>query len=301
MENRPRHRKDRDDAYFVRDADTMHKFMPFLLPRRTDNEAVLGVDIDLEPIRAYLEKKNADSPEFRYTFFHVICAALAKTAALRPKMNRFYAGHRLYERKDISLSFVVKKKFADDGTECLAIVKLDRDSDVSPLEQIYGQVKKIVYSVRKEQKDDGATDDMGTLLNFPRPILRFIMHILRRLEYHGKYPRALREEDPYYSTVFLSNLGSIRLSADYHHLTEWGTNSFFVVIGQARPTPTVTEDGTVVTKEMLKLGMTIDERIADGYYFAGAIRILKALLEHPELLDEPTMNEPETEKGRTDK
>ena len=40
-------------------------------------------------------------------------------------------------------------------------------------------------------------------------------------------------------------------------------------------------------REKLKLGITLDERIADGYYYSRAIRLAKHLMEHPELLEKP--------------
>ena len=287
------HRLDRPDGYYIKDTDTMHKFFPYLLPNRTDNEAVMSETVDLTSITAYLEKKNADSPEFKYTFFHVICAALAKTIALRPRMNRFYAGQRFYQRKDISFTFIAKKKFADNADEALAIIKIDEESDEAPIEQIYNKVKKFVYSVRREGKTDGTTDAMGTMLKLGRPAVKLIMKVLNFLEYHGKYPAFLRKDDPYYSSVFISNLGSIKMHASYHHLTNWGTNSIFVVIDEKKPTVFFNADGTSEIREGLKLGITIDERIADGVYFANSIKLLRKLLENPELLDAPIMTEVE--------
>ena len=285
--NRKKRRGDRKDGYRVEETDIMHAFMPYLMPNRADNEAVLNTVIDLTAVNGYLEEKNAGNPEFRYTFFHVICAAIAKTILLRPKMNRFYAGHRLYDRKDIILSFVVKKKLADNAEEALAIVRIDPESPVSPLEQIYTKVRDFVYSVRRDSKTDGTTDKMGVLLHLPRPILRLVMRILRWLDYHGHYPDMLMKDDPYYSTVFISNLGSIKMDASYHHLTNWGTNSLFVTISEKKPTPFFRYDGTFDVREALELGLTIDERIADGLYYANSVKLLKYLLNHPSLLDLP--------------
>ena len=286
-EKRKKRRGDRPDGYLVRESDPMHVMMPYLLPNRADNEAVMNESIDLEPVERYLQKKNANDPEFRYTFFHVICAAVGRTIALRPKMNRFYAGYRLYDRNDISLSFVVKKRLADDSAETLAIVKIDPESDVPPIEQVYGQVKKIVYEVRKENKVDGATDAMGILGKLPRPILWYVVHILRRLDFYGKYPKSLREVDPYYTSCFLTNLGSIKMNAQYHHLANWGTNSFFFVVGEKKYEPVCTPDGQITARQTLPIGVTIDERIADGVYFAGSIRLFKEILADPDILDEP--------------
>ena len=47
------------------------------------------------------------------------------------------------------------------------------------------------------------------------------------------------------------------------------------------------ENNKTVFKEGVKLGFTIDERIADGYYFSKSIKMLQLFLEQPELLDRP--------------
>lgn len=277
----------RKDGTLVPETDPMHLITPHMVPNRCDNEAVLTELFDMTAVEAYLAKKNADGPEFKYTFFHVICAAIAKVLVLRPRMNRFYAGRRLYDRNDILFAFVVKKKFEDNGAEALAIIKVDKDGEISPVEQIHGKVKDIVYSVRKENKTEGTTEKMGILTKLPRGLLRFVMSFLNWLDYHGRYPAALMKDDPYFASVFVSNLGSIKMHANYHHLVNWGTNSIFVVIGEKKLTPFFQPDGSVQMRDALELGLTIDERIADGVYFAKSIHLLRRLLSQPELLDEP--------------
>lgn len=277
----------RKDGTLVPETDPMHLITPHMVPDRCDNEAVLTELFDMTAVEAYLAKKNADGPEFKYTFFHVICAAIAKVLVLRPRMNRFYAGRRLYDRNDILFAFVVKKKFEDNGAEALAIIKVDKDGEVSPVEQIHGKVKDIVYSVRKENKTEGTTEKMGILTKLPRGLLRFVMSFLNWLDYHGRYPAALMKDDPYFASVFVSNLGSIKMHANYHHLVNWGTNSIFVVIGEKKLTPFFQPDGSVQMRDALELGLTIDERIADGVYFAKSIHLLRRLLSQSELLDEP--------------
>lgn len=277
---------DRKDARLVRGLDSMHIIMPYNMPKRTANEAVVVEEIDCTALEAYVAKLNESNPEFKYTFFHVICAAIAKTVVLRPYMNRFYSGQRLYERDDVSLTFVVKKQFTDDAHEAMAMIKCEKEG-VSPLDDIYGKVKKFVTSVRKEGESDSTTDVMDMLKVFPRWALRMLFGILGWLEYHGWYPKSLMAADPYYSTCFISNLGSIKMHADYHHLADWGTNSFFVIIGEKKPTAVFNPDGSYEMKNVLKLGVTVDERIADGVYFAKTIKILKKLLDNPELLELP--------------
>lgn len=287
MSDKQRRRGDRRDAKLARDLDSMHVFMPFLLPKRTDNEAVMNEVIDLTSVMEYIERKNAGNPDYKYTIFQVICAALAKTVYLRPKMNRFVSGHRTYDRNDLSFSFVVKKKFVDDAHESLAILKMDQKSEISPMNQFHDKLRDIVYSVRVHDKQDSTTDIMDIFKKLPRWLTRIIVGCLNILDYYGKVPAALSKSDPYNSTIFITNLGSIKMSANYHHLVNWGTNSFFVVVGEKYRRPYFREDGSYELRDALELGMTVDERIADGLYFAGSVRLLRRLLNEPELLELP--------------
>ena len=49
--------------------------------------------------------------------------------------------------------------------------------------------------------------------------------------------------------------------------------------------------GSEEYRNSVDLGLTIDERIADGYYYSKSVRLLKYILEHPECLERP-FNEP---------
>lgn len=77
------------------------------------------------------------------------------------------------------------------------------------------------------------------------------------------------------------------MSASYHHLTNYGTNSIFVIIGEKKKRPVFNDDGTYEMRDTLELGLTIDERIADGIYFSNSIKLMKTLIQNPYLLDLP--------------
>lgn len=287
-------RGDRKDARRVRGLDAMHVFTPYLLPGRTNNEAFVTETVDLSAINDFLAQKNQGNPVYKYTIFHVVAAALAKTIYLRPKMNRFIAGHRLYERNEILLSFVAKRIFSDDGEEALVLLNCDKDSTI---DSMHDTICKRVSKTRQEGTVDDTTKIMNAVANLPRFLLRFFIRILNFLEYHDLLPDFLRYADPYHSTVFISNLGSIRLNSGYHHLTNWGTTSLFLVIGEKHLAPQIMPDGTSAVREVLPLGITLDERIADGYYYAKTIRLFKYLLTHPYLLDFPFETPVDDEKA----
>lgn len=274
---------DRKDAKLVRKIDGMHLIVPLIHPNRCDNEAFVSERIDLTNIDLYLEKLNADNPEFKYTLFHIIVTAIIRCITLRPKLNRFIANYSLYEKNEISAAFVIKKQFEDESSEGLAFIHADENTN---LESIHEDIRHQVMDCRKG-KVDASSGVMDLLTRFPRPITRFIGAAARLLDRHGMLPGSIVATDPYHSSVVLSNLGSIKLKSGYHHLTNWGTNSMFVVVGEAKMRPVFAEDGSFEMKHTVDLGLTVDERIADGYYFSKTIRLLKKLLENPELLEQP--------------
>ncbi|MCQ2167696.1 MAG: 2-oxo acid dehydrogenase subunit E2 [Bacteroidales bacterium] len=276
--------RDRRDRIFLKNLDSFHIIMPFVMPTRCANEAVLSEDFDITELDRYVKEKNASNPDFKYTWFHVICAALAKTIVLRPKMNYFISGYRMYERRDIEMSFVVKRKFEDTSEEALARFIVDKNGG-SLVEQVHSFVSDFVSKVRVHNETIGITNQFNFFQYLPRPLFKLFVWFLRRLEYHGIYPKFLAKDDPCYCTVYITNLGSIKMSADYHHIFEWGTNSFFVVMSEMKYTPTFKEDGSYVVKPTIKLSFTIDERIADGFYFAKSIKLFRHLINNPELLD----------------
>ena len=286
MEKRKSKWGDRWDGYRLRGLDPVHVMMPYMFGKRTENEAVLGEVIDLTELDKYLAAKNAQNPEFKYTWFHFIAAALAKAVLLRPKMNYFIAGGHYFERKKIQVAFNVKRRFTDEGEEAMAKFVLDPEGE-SPLEQVHSYVQKFVTKVRSDKEGVGVDDILKILSYLPRPLFRLLTWTLKKMEYYGIYPKSLAADDPCYSSVYISNLGSIKMNADYHHLFNWGTISFFVVIGEKKMRPYYKEDGSYELRNSLKLGLTVDERIADGYYFAKTLRLVRKMFAHPELLDLP--------------
>lgn len=278
---------DRKDGKLLRKLDSMHFIMPLIFPNRCDNEAFISQRIDLTNADAYLSKINAENPQFKYTLFHLIVAAMIKCITLRPKLNRFIANKNTYQRNEVSASFVIKKQFSDNSLEGLAFVHAKPDST---LHTIHEDIRRQVQDCRGGEIDS-SSDSMDLFNRMPRFLSKFLVWIVTRLDVHGWVPQSLIETDPYYSSVVLSNLGSIRLQSGYHHLTNWGTNSIFVAVGQIKMRPFFQEDGSFSMKNSIDLGLTIDERLADGYYYSKTVRLLQYLLEHPQTLELPMSQE----------
>lgn len=282
MANQKRKWGNRKDGIWLKDIPAMNRIMPGLMPNRADNEAHISVDIDIRPLNAYLEKLNEGRTTDKYTFFHLISAAIGKAFILRPKMNRFVVGTRMYQRENVTIAFTVKKKFSDHATEALAFFEYEPQDT---LETYHEKIMKVIDVTKSDTEKDTSTGAMDIVTKLPQWLIDFIVKFVLWLDKHGWAPEALIGSDPNHAAVFLSNLGSIGLPGGYHHLVNWGTNSCFVVVGKKYMKMEYDRDGNGDLHEVIPLGITLDERIADGYYYSGTVALVKELLEHPQLLE----------------
>ncbi len=219
------------------------------------------------------------------TYFHCGIAALAKMVNERPLMNRFIQAGRTYERYEISIAFVAKLAFEDHAEEALLFFTPKPDDTVDSVSRmVVDRVKK----VRSQGEKKGGVDELlDKVAKLPRPIVMLICKVARWLDYWGKSPRAITNGDIHYCSVLLSNLGSIKCPAVYHHLNNYGTNSLMVTIGTIHDEERLMSDGTKEIRKMCDIGATLDERIGDGFYFARSLKLVQYLCDNPELLDRP--------------
>ena len=276
---------DRKDARWVKDAPGLQTIMANILVNRTDCEVYLNDKLDATALTEYLNRKNAAHPEYKTTVFHCMITAMARMVKERSKLNYFIQGRRMYERNVISLSFVCKRRFKDDAEEALMVLE---PSDEDTLDSISRKIVGDVNETRKSEHSTGGIDSViDTLARLPRPILIPLMRLIRILDFWGKNPHILTDGDPNYTTILASNLGSIQCPAVYHHLNNYGTNSIMVTIGTLHKEEMLMPDGRKEIRDVLDIGATLDERIADGFYFARSLKLIKHIFAHPELLDKP--------------
>ena len=284
-EKRKRRFGDRRDAWWVRDVPGLTTIMMHIMNKRTDAEVFMNDTFDVTEILRYCAEKNAGHPEYKTTLFHCLLMAVARMVRERPKMNRFIQGRRLYERYEISLAFVAKRRFTDHAEEALMFfTPKDEDTLDSLSYRIAGEVRETKKSEHSTGGIDATVDGFAKI---PRLLLMFVIHIIRRMDFWGVNPKALTDGDPNYASVFMTNLGSIQGPAVYHHLNNYGSNSMMIAIGTIRKEERIMPDGSKQIRDLVDIGATLDERIADGFYFVRSLKLVKHICEHPELLDRP--------------
>ena len=90
---------------------------------------------------------------------------------------------------------------------------------------------------------------------------------------------------PFHTSLFVTNMASIRMNYVYHHIYDFGTTSVFVSIGKKESKLDMDREGNVFKKNVLPLGIVIDERICSGAAYARGFNYFERLLKNPECLE----------------
>jgi len=254
----------------------LNAMFPYMMRSRTESLVYFNTNLDVENILSYIEKKKAEGVELK--FFQMFVASVVKLFKERPNLNRFISGRKLYQRNDIKISFIAKKAASDEGEETNVALTF---SDKTTFQDVIDKLKKDIKNAKSDEvkKDDDKLIEM--LMKMPRFILRALFAFLRWMDFYFNMPKAFADVDPLRCSVYIANLGSIGIDAPFHHLFEWGNCSMFIAIGKIKYMPVALEDGTLVSRKMVELKVTLDERIADGFYFARSLELMESYLNNP--------------------
>ena len=269
-------------AHRVKDITGMNQISIDLKPHRSVSDVYINQKMDLTNLAKYIEKKKKAGDEI--TYFHAFLTAIGKTVYNRPKLNHFIANRHLWEHDKIVISFVAKVSFDDRSEEMMVMVPIDKDDTIYTISE---KVRAKVDSFRKRKgKKEGANSAIDILAKIPNFARVPLVGILKWTDKKGILPSSLAKDNLYYSTMIVSNLGSIGCGAIFHNLNDFGNVSSLLTMGEIRDEEVII-DGKKKKKKLCEWGMNFDERIADGYYFAKSADLLQYLLSNPELLEEP--------------
>src|SRR5207249_5104756 len=106
----------RPDATPVPSVHPVRRIMPFLMPTKNGAFVLFEQQVAVAPARQLLATVNAERPPERaVTLFHLVLRSIGLAIAEFPRLNRFVAGSRLYERRGIWLSFSGKQRLERDA------------------------------------------------------------------------------------------------------------------------------------------------------------------------------------------
>ncbi|MBR3236180.1 2-oxo acid dehydrogenase subunit E2 [Candidatus Saccharibacteria bacterium] len=272
-------------AHRVKNVSGLSQISIDLKPHRSVSDVYINQKMDLTNLVKYVdEQKKANTG---VTLFHSFLAAIAKTVYTRPKLNYFVANHHLYEHEKVVLAFIAKVSFDDHAEEMMVMIPIGKNDDVFT---IGDKIEKKVASFREKKPSNiekkGANSAIDVLGKMPNIIRVPLIGCLKWTDKKGFLPSSLAKDNLYYSTMIVSNLGSIGCGAIFHNINDFGNSSSLLTMGEIKDEEVI-ENGKKSVRKICEWGMNFDERIADGYYFAKSADVLEYILNNPKLLEEP--------------
>ncbi len=279
MENKKKSFKDRRDAKYCDDINGMAQILLDLKPRRSLSELYINQEFDVTNLVHYLDKLKNDDREYKVTYFHAFVTAIGKVMYNRPYLNRFVQNRHVYQHNDVTLSYVMKVKFEDTAKEIMAMLPiLEEDNIYTICEKVATKVKMVR---EKGDEGEGANSAIDILSKLPNIIRVPLVGLFKMFDRHDLLPSSLIKDNLYYSSMIVSNIGTFKCRGIYHNVTDFGTCSSLITMGEIKEK--LDENGK--KKYTCEFGVTIDERIADGFYFIKSLHLLQYILNNPKLLE----------------
>jgi len=266
----------RPDGDYVRDLPRTRRIMPFIMRKRNESTVFFEQKLDTSRTLTFLDDFRSRTG-LHATMLHLLIYASAQMLKDRPRMNRFVAGGRIFQRRGIWISFSAKKKKTEDAS--IFLVK----REIDPSWSFEGLVKQIEGGISEGRSDKSSTTDTELSLMFKLPTLLvgWLVWLLMKLDHFGLLPGTFIRKDPLFASMFIVNLGSINLDAGYHHLYEYGNIPMLIMAGRSKEEVAVGPGGKPTIRPMMTMRYSFDERIEDGLYGARALEIIKRIMEDP--------------------
>lgn len=276
---------DRIDGRRIRTLAPMAQITAYFQWERNICSNFFEESFEITNVDRYIRQKRREGlTDFGIT--HVLLAAYVRGVAKYPQLNRFISGQKIFSRgNDIQYCMVVKKEMSVDSPDTSIKVHL---TPYDTARDVYEKLNAAVEGIKATKELDSNLDNLIMLLNLiPSVVLKFVVWLLKLLDYFGLLPKFLLELSPFHGSLFFTSMGSLGIKPIYHHLYDFGNLPVFGAFGMKRRALEVQEDGSVVQKKYIDIKFVLDERIVDGYYYATFFKYYRRLLAHPELLDNP--------------
>ena len=241
---------DRRDGRLLRSLPAFSKFIPYIMPTRNDAHIFYDESFEVSTVDRTLRRLRVEGYK-GIGMLHFLIAAYIRCISMLPGINRFIAGRRIYAHDDI----------------------------------VYRKMNEKIEEIKTSEEDNNTEEVAETLTKMPRFLLRFAIAVLRVMDYFGLIPDSLIEASPFHGSMIITDLGSLRIGPVFHHIYNFGTLPVFIAFGAKRHAYEIDRHGKVVDNKYVDCKFVMDERIADGHYFAQFLQAYRYLFQHPEILE----------------
>ena len=274
---------DRKEGRLLRSLPAFSKFMPYIMPTRNDGCNYYEESFEVSAVDKRLRQLRVNGYK-GIGLLHFLIAAYVRGVSMLPGINRFVAGRRIYARNNIEVVMTVKRSLSLDATETTIKVKFEPTDTVM---DVYRKMNEKIDEIKADDGNNNTEDVAEALCKAPRFLLRFAILILRIMDYFGWLPESLTDASPFHGSMIITDLGSLRIGPIFHHIYNFGTLPVFISFGAKRHAYELDRHGQVVDNKYVDCKFVLDERIADGHYYAQFLQAYRYLFQHPEILENP--------------
>ena len=220
----------RPDGTRVKDLPPLVAAIPYIMPKRYDAWNSITENIDEEAVKAYIRHWRREG--VRLNHMSVIIAAYYRAVLDNPKLNYFVMNGKIYRRNHFCVSFVILKKQSDGVVNETALkVYLEPSDDIFSIDR---KIREVIAANQHEHQSN-STDKFARFMFSVPGLPKFVVWLAYHLDKHGLLPRKIIDLSPFHTSMFITNLASIKTSYIHHHCYEFGTTSVFVCMGKPVP------------------------------------------------------------------
>ena len=274
---------DRKEGRLLRSLPAFNKFIPYIMPERSDAQNFYEESFPVDSVDKCLRRERVAGYK-GIGFLHFMIAAYIRCISMLPGVNRFVVGRRIYARNNIEVVMAVKRSVSIDGNETTIKVVFE------PTDTIFDVYRKMEQKINEIKTDDGTnnTEDVANALSkLPRFLLRFVIWVLKVMDYFGIIPQKLLDASPFHGSMIITDLGSLRIGPIYHHIYNFGTLPVFIAFGAKHHKYELNRHGEMEDNKYIDCKFVLDERTVDGHYYSQFLQALRYIFAHPEILESP--------------
>ncbi len=280
---RRRRMGDRKEGRLLRSLPGFAKFIPYIMPQRNDRLIHYEESFEVTELDRMLRKLRVDGYK-GIGILHFMIAAYIRGISRMPGLNRFVVGRRIYARDNIDVVMTVKRALSIDATETTIKVVFEPTDTIF---DVYRKMNEKIDEIKSSEDNNGTEDFADTAARLPRFLLRFLLTVLRIMDYFGWIPKSLLDVSPFHGSMIITDLGSLRIGPVYHHIYNFGTLPVFIAFGAKRHAYELNRRGEVVDSKYVDCKFVMDEGIVDGHYWAQFLLAYRYMFEHPDILLSP--------------
>jgi len=246
------------------------------------------LELECDRALAYIDALRAKSGE-KVTLTHLVGKAAAMAIAAAPEVNGFASMGRLMLRDSVDVFFQVA--FFDEKERAAARDGTRRDANLAGAKVTRTDEKSVVDIARELRERASALRERGdaptarvarTMSRLPGPIVSVATRAAAFLSYDlGVDMQKLGLPDDPFGSCMVTNVGVFGIREGHAPLIPYARVPIILTLGAVRDAPAV-EDGKVVARKVVTIGVAFDHRVMDGYHAGVMGKLFATSFANPE-------------------